>query len=143
MDILSNEMTNNSTLMHSEEIIHDKTPTDCLFVGDLGRFCSEIEIENIFGTIGTVTDVTIKKSKKDGSSLGYGFVRMATLDQAIQAMKVLNGTILCGRPMRIRWGVHKAEVLDNDLDHQGKGDSINSIYVRYKTLKVSILSEYL
>ena len=116
------------------------TENNCLFIGDLGRFCTEDELCQVFSTYGTVIEVQIKKSKKDGTSLGYGFVTMVNQEEAGVAMDNLNGMFLSGRPMRIRWGVHKADTSMMELKsyEDDKETGINSVYVRYRTLHVSL-----
>lgn len=109
---------------------------DSLFVGDLGRFCREDELLELFSNYGHVLNVIIKKSKRDGNSLGYGFVKMSTLDEAKLAMEKLDGVILSGRPIKIRWGLRKNDI---PADDDKKDDIINSVYIRYKTVDVSSL----
>ena len=113
---------------------------NCLFIGDLGRFCTQDEICQIFSVYGTIIEVKIKNGKQDGESLGYGFVTMLNHEEAVIAMDNLNGLVLNGRPMRVCWSVHKAEtiVMEFKSSENDTKITINSVYFRYKTLHVSI-----
>eukprot|EP01035_Chromulina_nebulosa_P016901 gene16901-22390_t len=61
---------------------------------------------------------------------------MESTQMASQVMNRFNGTILCGRPLRISWGVHKNKFdQDNEKANNNQSSNINSVYVRFKTVK--------
>jgi len=53
-----------------------------LFVGDLSREVTEQDLVSTFAQYGHVVEVIVKRSKMSGLSLGYGFVKMQTHDEA-------------------------------------------------------------
>jgi nucleolysin TIA-1/TIAR len=103
-----------------------------LFLGDLSRFCTEIELEELFSQHGHVLETKISRTST-GISLGYGFICMAERGQAEEAMKNLVGVVLSGRPLRIDWAARN--VRDNN-SYASNNNMINSIHVRYHTLQV-------
>lgn len=103
-----------------------------LFLGDLSRFCTEIELEELFSQYGQVLEIKISRTST-GISLGYGFISMSERSQAEEAMVKLRGSVLSGRPIRIDWAARN--VRDNN-SYASTNDMINSIHVRYHTLQV-------
>ena len=71
-----------------------------LFIGDLSKFCTEAELENLFTGFGQILDVKIKRNNNTGKTLSYGFVTFANEEIANNAMKSLDGTLFCGRKLR-------------------------------------------
>lgn len=72
----------------------------CLFVGDLSIFCSEADLTRTFEPYGVLVEVKIMRCEETHKNLCYGFVKFEDAHAAIVAMKQLNGSLLCGRPMR-------------------------------------------
>ena len=50
---------------------------------------------------GTVTSAEVVRDRFDGRSRGFGFVEMATAEEALAAARELNGKELGGRAMRV------------------------------------------
>ncbi|HUO06577.1 MAG TPA: hypothetical protein VMU16_15390 [Candidatus Binataceae bacterium] len=76
-----------------------------LFVGNLSFSLADETLRNAFAATGAVERAEIVRERSDGRSRGYGFVEMATEDEAAGAIKALDGTELGGRPMRIELAV--------------------------------------
>lgn len=68
-----------------------------LFVGGLPYSVQQEELQELFAPMGEVTSATIVRDKFTNQSRGFGFVEMATEEQAAEAIKRLNGTQLGGR----------------------------------------------
>jgi len=81
-----------------------------LFIGDLAIFCSEREIEDAFSPYGEIQEIKIMRSEETSRNLSYGFIKFSSALAAKRAMTELNGVILCGRPLRIRWATYKSKV---------------------------------
>lgn len=71
-----------------------------LFVGDLPKFCSEADLEQLFSPYGPILDVKIKRNSNTGKTLSYGFVTFSTELSATEALKNLNNAMFCGRKLR-------------------------------------------
>lgn len=68
-----------------------------LFVGGLPYSTKEDEIRDLFAQAGEVVSANIIRDRYTEQSRGFGFVEMATEEQAAEAIKQLNGTQLGGR----------------------------------------------
>ena len=66
-----------------------------LYVGNLTYSVNEAGLRELFGTYGDVESVKVIEQK------GFGFVEMATSEQAQAAMDALNGSDFEGRTLRI------------------------------------------
>lgn len=74
--------------------------SNSLFVGDLPKFCTEADLEQVFAPYGPLLDVKIKRNNNTGKSLSYGFVTFPTLEAADEARVRLDGCMLGGRKLR-------------------------------------------
>ena len=68
-----------------------------LFVGGLPYSTQQEEVEQLFSQCGQVVSATIVRDKFTNQSRGFGFVEMATEEQAADAISKLNGTQVGGR----------------------------------------------
>ena len=66
-----------------------------LFVGNLSYSVDRQRLEELFAEYGQVQSVNVIEGK------GFGFVEMATQEEAEKAKKALNGTQLAGRTLNI------------------------------------------
>eukprot|EP01038_Epipyxis_sp_PR26KG_P010124 gene10124-13608_t len=78
-------------------------PIYSLFLGDLSVFCTEQDIMSAFECYGEIADIKVMKSKETKLSLGYGFVRFYSYDNARYAMENMKNVNLLGRELRINW----------------------------------------
>jgi RNA recognition motif-containing protein len=72
-----------------------------LFVGGLSFSTSNDRLRETFAAIGTVESATVVTDRDTGQSRGFGFVEMATAEDANSAVQKLNGKDLDGRTLRI------------------------------------------
>jgi len=72
-----------------------------LYVGNLDYNTTEDSLKDFFSKAGTVESATLVKDKRSGRSKGFGFVEMATQDEAEKAIETLNGKMLEGREIKI------------------------------------------
>jgi RNA recognition motif-containing protein len=72
-----------------------------LFVGGLSYSTSTEGLREAFAAVGTVETATIVTDRDTGRSRGFGFVEMATPEDADQAVSRLNGSTLDGRPIKV------------------------------------------
>lgn len=68
-----------------------------LFVGSLPYDATNSQLEELFGQAGKVESVNVITDRYSGQGKGFGFVEMATEDEAKKAIKTLNGTNFGGR----------------------------------------------
>jgi RNA recognition motif-containing protein len=72
-----------------------------LFVGGLSYSTSTESLRDAFAAVGTVESATIVTDRDTGRSRGFGFVEMATGEDADQAVSRLNGSSLDGRTFKV------------------------------------------
>lgn len=68
-----------------------------LFVGSLPYDATNAQLEELFSQAGKVESVNVITDRYTGSGKGFGFVEMATEEEAKKAIKTLNGANLAGR----------------------------------------------
>ncbi len=66
-----------------------------LYVGNLSYTATSEQLEELFGSHGTVTQVNIIEGK------GFGFVEMSSSAEAEKAKEALDGTDFMGRTIRV------------------------------------------
>ena len=70
-----------------------------LFVGNISWDASSDDLEKLFSEHGEVQSARIIEDKFSGRSKGFGFVEMASDDQAQAAISALDGQDFMGRPL--------------------------------------------
>jgi cold-inducible RNA-binding protein len=72
-----------------------------LFIGSLSFSTSSDRLREAFARIGTVESASVVTDRDTGRSRGFGFVEMATTEEANDAVARLNGTELDGRRIKV------------------------------------------
>ncbi len=73
-----------------------------LFVGNLPYSCTDDDLRNLFESCGAdPVDVRVIMDRATGLSRGFGFVEMATYDDAVQVRTSLSGASLGDRNLVI------------------------------------------
>ncbi len=72
-----------------------------LYVGNLPFTADEDAVRELFAKQGTVESVKIITDSYYGRSKGFGFVEMASEEEATTAVEALNGTEMDGRTLRV------------------------------------------
>jgi RNA recognition motif-containing protein len=80
-----------------------------IYVGNLGYSVTEDDLKAAFEAFGTVDTVSIIKDKFSGQSKGFGFVEMASAEEARAAIASLNGKDLKGRSVVVNEARPRAE----------------------------------
>ncbi|HEX2906826.1 MAG TPA: RNA-binding protein [Phototrophicaceae bacterium] len=75
--------------------------TKKLYVGNLPYSATDVEIRGLFQQAGEITSVTVITDRETGRSKGFGFVEMATDEEAQEAIKRFNGYSLDRRPLTV------------------------------------------
>src|SRR3989338_9283675 len=68
-----------------------------LYVGSLSYNTTDDQLKQHFSQAGNVTSATVITDKMSGRSKGFGFVEMATDEEAAKAVEMFNGQELDGR----------------------------------------------
>ncbi len=72
-----------------------------IYVGGLPYSATEQELNTLFGAHGAVQSARIITDKFTGKSKGFGFVEMATDEEAKAAIAALNATQMGGRTLTV------------------------------------------
>lgn len=72
-----------------------------LFVGNINHEASENDLQNHFSAAGTVLSVNIIQDRTTGRSRGFGFVEMASADEAQKAIEQLHEKDFQGRALTV------------------------------------------
>ena len=72
-----------------------------LYVGGLPYSTTEQQLQELFSQQGSVTSAKVITDKFTGQSRGFGFVEMATGEEAQKAFTALNGTEMGGRTITV------------------------------------------
>ena len=72
-----------------------------LFVGGLSFSTSSERLREAFAAVGAVESASVVTDRDTGRSRGFGFVEMATTEDANAAVSRLNGTDLDGRQIKV------------------------------------------
>lgn len=72
-----------------------------LYVGGLSYSTTTESLREFFAQCGTVESATVITDKFSGQSRGFGFVEMATSEEAQKAIADLNGKDLDGRKLTV------------------------------------------
>lgn len=72
-----------------------------LFIGGLSFSTSNERLREVFSEAGAVESATVVTDRDTGQSRGFGFVEMASAEEAAEAVKRFNGRELDGRTLRV------------------------------------------
>jgi|SRR5208282_1258186 len=92
-----------------------------LYVGNLAYAVSNDDLQELFSRAGQVQSVAVITDKFSGQSKGFGFVEMASADEAAKAIQQFNDTELKGRNIK----VNEAKPRESSFggNNRGGGDS--------------------
>jgi len=79
-----------------------------LFVGNLPFTTEEQDLQQLFGSVGTVDSVTVMRDQATGRARGFAFVEMGTDEEAQKAIDTYNDYSLGGRNLTVNEAKPKA-----------------------------------
>ncbi len=72
-----------------------------LYIGNLPYSMSDDDLRTLFTQAGTVESAQVMAERESGRSRGFGFVEMATDDEAKNAIKMFDGYSMGDRQLRV------------------------------------------
>src|SRR5712692_4943261 len=72
-----------------------------LYVGNLAFQTTSQELQELFAQAGTVESAAVVEDRDTGRSRGFGFVEMATKEEAAAAIAQFNGKEVNGRALNV------------------------------------------
>jgi RNA recognition motif-containing protein len=73
-----------------------------LYVGNLSFNTAEIQLQDLFSQVGTVSEASLVQDRATGQSRGFAFVTMSTQAEAEEAIRKFNGFDLNGRELNVK-----------------------------------------
>ena len=73
-----------------------------LFIGGLSFSTSNERLREVFAQVGSVESAMVVTDRETGHSRGFGFVEMATAEEAEAAVKKFDGQELDGRRLTVQ-----------------------------------------
>jgi RNA recognition motif-containing protein len=92
-----------------------------LYVGNLPYSATEEDIKNFFSKAGTVTSVALITDRATGRAKGFGFVEMASADEAQKAISMFHGQEFMGRAITVNVAKPREERPRNFGNRDGGG----------------------
>jgi RNA recognition motif-containing protein len=89
-----------------------------VYVGGLTKSVSDNGLHDLFNKYGTVARAYIVRHKNTDISAGYGFVKMASTEQALKVIVALEGALLDGRCLGSTSHPTRPTPLDAEPHHQ-------------------------
>lgn len=72
-----------------------------LYVGNLPYSATQEQLDDLFSQVGEVAEVTIINDRETGRSKGFGFVEMASEEDAQEAIRRFNGYNFSNRTLTV------------------------------------------
>jgi RNA recognition motif-containing protein len=88
-----------------------------LYVGNLSFNTTNQDLNELFGTVGTVQSANVIEDRETGRSRGFGFVEMSLKAEGESAIAEINGKDLDGRQLK----VNEAKARENNGGGGGGG----------------------
>jgi RNA recognition motif-containing protein len=85
-----------------------------MYVSNLSFHTTEDDLRKLFESFGQVASTKVITDRETGRSRGFGFVEMASSDEANQAMSKLNGKEIEGRSLSVSVAREKENRRDNN-----------------------------
>jgi RNA recognition motif-containing protein len=92
-----------------------------LYVGNLSYNTHDEDLREAFSKIGEVSSVTLITDQATGRSKGFGFVEMASDDDAEKAITAMNGTTFMDRNITVNVARPKTEGGRSGFGGDGRG----------------------
>jgi len=92
-----------------------------IYVGNLSHQTTEDDLRQAFEAFGQVESVNIIKDRFSGESRGFGFVEIASKEEAQKAIEEMNGKDLMGRAVNVNEARPKTDRRDSRGGGRGGG----------------------
>ncbi|MBP9765583.1 RNA-binding protein [Candidatus Babeliales bacterium] len=76
------------------------SPQHTIFIGNLPFSTTKMDLQSLFETFGTITNIHIPVNKETGQARGFAFVSFESAEQAEEALSI-NGQDVKGRSIKV------------------------------------------
>ena len=90
-----------------------------LYVGNLDYSTSDSDLQELFAQAGSVKSVALITDRETGRSRGFGFVEMATQEEAQKAISMFNGHQLGYRSLTVNFARPREERSRGGFEQRG------------------------
>ena len=97
-----------------------------LYVGNLSFKATDDDLRNLFARIGSVESAQVVTDRETGRTRGFGFVDMATDDEAQKAIEALDGTSFMERILTVNLARPQEKKSQYMHRHHGRPGGRNS-----------------
>lgn len=80
-----------------------------LYVGNLPYSATDEDIRRLFSQAGTVESISLPTDRQTGQPRGFGFVDMASSQEADNAIRMFDGYTMDGRQLRVNMAREREE----------------------------------
>ncbi|KAL0550505.1 hypothetical protein IC582_015027 [Cucumis melo] len=123
------------SLEEASEETQDVNQKKKLYIFNLPWSLSVVDIKELFGQCGTVSDVEIIK-QKNGRSRGFAFVTMASPDEAQAAIQKFDSQEISGRVIKVEFAKRFKRPPPPKPPGPPPGETVNKLYVSNLAWKV-------
>ena len=92
-----------------------------LYVGNLSYSTTESELSELVAQAGAVKSVALITDRETGRSRGFGFVEMATQEEAQKAISMFNGNQMGDRALTVNFARPREERGGGGFESRGGG----------------------
>lgn len=103
-----------------------------LFVGDLGNDVNDKNLYELFHEYKSLDKCKVIRNHKTGKTKGYGFISFLNADDAIHALKHMNGVVCVNRPIQLKRSEWNERNLDT-VKQREHADGIKLLNMKKKT----------
>ena len=104
---------------------NDEEPLFGIFVGDLSAEVDDEALAEVFLLYSSLKQARVMWDMQTSRSRGYGFVNFSDKTEAENALKLMNGKTIWGRPIRCNWASYR-QVNNNNGASKGGGGRRNN-----------------
>ena len=97
-----------------------------ILVRNLSRDTNEVELKKLFSPFGKIASFNIVVDGATGESKGFGFVDMPNKEEAVAAIKQLDGETLKGEKIRVKTTKRINTATKNKMIRRYKNYKLNS-----------------
>lgn len=109
----------------------DIEESTCIFVGGIGKNFTSEELASMFEPYGTVLSASIQRSKTTNKPLGYGFVTLATREEAERCIRSCHRMQLFDQAITVSWAERNRSLLVMHMPPEVTVEEIIGLFETY------------
>lgn len=121
--------------------------SNTIYVKNLNFRTTQNTLKQIFSKYGEVKNVTIKnKSNANGHAMMFSFITFETVEQATTALNEMNGKVVEGRTLTIKYGKalgteereHKPSIKVTNVHYKVRDEGLKTLFAKYQPIRAEI-----